>query len=89
MLCVHICAVYLAQGSDVNAQEDMSASPDVEDNSVEEGQVMKSMFHLDEAVTPAALRGFHFDLQMLDEDEDGKADNEVSSLTTCVCATRP
>ena len=35
---------------------------------------MKAMFALDEHVTPAALRGFHFDLRMLDKDGDGNTE---------------
>ena len=34
---------------------------------------------VDERVTPTALRGFHFDLRMFEENQDGKVDKEVST----------
>lgn len=36
------------------------------------------MHAVDEKVTPTALRGFHFDLALFDEDGDGNEDSEVS-----------
>ncbi len=45
------------------------------------------MHAVDERVTPTALRGFHFDLRMTDEDHNGEADNEVSSQP-CICLWR-